>query len=67
MGNSHGHHAKCKAQMAERAAWDKYGTRRHAAAMAGLWRTQMSQDEATAVWEACGASGVMDAFGYTFD
>lgn len=44
---------------------DRYGTRRHAAAMVGLWRTQFPGDEADVVWEACAESGVMEEMGYT--
>jgi len=42
----------------------RYGTRRHAAAMAGLWRTQFPGGEAAAVWEACADSGVLEEMGY---
>lgn len=37
-----------------------YGTRRHSAAMAGLWRSQMREEDAAAVWEMCEDSGVME-------
>lgn len=58
-------HAKCKQKNSEQAERDRYGTRRHAAAMAELWRAQMPTDEAEAVWQACGGSGVMPVLGYT--
>lgn len=56
---------KCKEKMAKQVEWDRYGTRRHAAAMVGLWRTQMPEGEAEAVWEGCAESGVMDVMGYS--
>ena len=43
---------------------DRYGTRRHAAAMVGLWRKQFPEEEATVVWEACAESGVLEEMGY---
>ena len=43
---------------------DRYGTRRHAAAMVDLWRTQFPGDEAEVVWDACASSGVMEEMGY---
>lgn len=57
--------ARCRERMAKQAEWDRYGTRRHAAAMVGLWRAQMPPEEAAAVWEACADSGVMATMGYT--
>lgn len=57
--------ANCTEKSAQIASWDHYGTKRHSSAMAGLWRAQMPEVEATAVREACGNSGVMDALGYT--
>ena len=51
--------------MAKQVEWDRYGTRRHAAAMIDLWRKQMPKDEAEAVWEGCTESGVMGAMGYS--
>lgn len=62
--NDMAHPSKCTTRTAERASWDRYGTRRHAKAMAGLWRTQMPRDEAEAVWEACRSSRVMETLGY---
>lgn len=56
--------SECKQKTAERASWDRYGTRRHTAVMAELWRTQMPGDEAMAVWDACTDSRVMDSLGY---
>lgn len=56
---------KCREKMAKQVEWDRYGTRRHAAAMVGLWRTQMPKEEAEAVWEGCAESGVMDVMGYS--
>lgn len=56
---------RCRETMAKQAEWDKYGTRRHAAAMVGLWRKKMSEEESVAVWEACADSGVMDTMGYS--
>ena len=51
--------------MAKQVEWDRYGTRRHAAAMIDLWRKQMPKDEAAAVWEGCTESGVMEVMGYS--
>lgn len=56
---------KCREKMAKQVEWDRYGTRRHAAAMIDLWRKQMPKDEAEAVWEGCTESGVMGAMGYS--
>lgn len=43
----------------------RYGTRRHSSAMVGLWRTQMPAEEASAVWEVCAGSGVLEEMGYS--
>lgn len=55
----------CREKMAKQVEWDRYGTRRHAAAMIDLWRKQMPKDEAEAVWEGCTESGVMHVMGYS--
>lgn len=65
-GGAHGEgNPKCGERMAKQTEWDKYGTRRHSAAMVGLWRKQMPAEEAAAVWEACVDSGVMETIGYS--
>lgn len=58
-------HVNCREKMAKQVEWDRYGTRRHAAAMIDLWRKQMPKDEAEAVWEGCTESGVMKVMGYS--
>ncbi|CAM9960046.1 unnamed protein product [Ectocarpus fasciculatus] len=42
-----------------------YDTKRHSSAMADLWRQQMPEADAQAVWDACQASGVMEELGYS--
>ncbi|CAM9915438.1 unnamed protein product [Ectocarpus sp. 12 AP-2014] len=42
-----------------------YDTKRHSSAMVDLWRQQMPQADAEAVWDACQASRVMEELGYS--
>lgn len=45
---------------------DPWSTRRHSSQMADLWRTQMPEQDAAAIWEACLDSGVMEELKYSF-
>ncbi|CAB1103308.1 unnamed protein product [Ectocarpus sp. CCAP 1310/34] len=54
---------KC-AENNQEAANNPYGTRRHSSAMADLWRSQMPEDMAEIVWDACQDSGVMSEMDY---
>ncbi|CAN0137659.1 unnamed protein product [Ectocarpus sp. 8 AP-2014] len=42
-----------------------YDTKRHSSAMIDLWRQQMPQADAQAVWDACQESRVMEELGYS--
>lgn len=48
----------------QQAAKNPYGTRRHSSDMADLWRSQMPEDMAEIVWDACQDSGVMPEMDY---
>lgn len=41
-----------------------FGTKRQSTYMVDLWRTQMPEEEATAVWEICEDVGVTSELGY---
>lgn len=63
-GGGGGKGRDCTDLTAQKSKSDLYGTKRHAKAMADLWRTRMPEEEAAAVWEACRDSRVMESFGY---
>lgn len=68
MGTSAGHDGDSEEppcdENSKQSEEDPYGTRRHSAAMVGLWRSQMPDEDAVAVWEACEGSGVMEDLFY---
>lgn len=44
---------------------DPFSTKRHSSQMADLWRTQMPEQDAVAIWEACQDSNVMQELNYS--